>query len=137
MPFFFTPTQANEFLPEVMKIMDAILAIRTKAESRDDGQFYEQMNEFKEALERLEEMGCTLKSVEEGLVDFPAVRKGTRVWLCWKYGEDKVEYWHGLEEGFANRKKVKANEFLDDDLAIHSFENTHPKPKAEPWGRTS
>jgi hypothetical protein len=137
MPFFFTPAQANECLPEVREIMDAIFAIRARAESRDDGRFCEQMNEFKEALERLEELGCTLKSVEEGLVDFPAVRKGVRVWLCWKYGEEKVDHWHGLEEGFANRKKIRTNEFLDDDSAIHGFENPHPRPKAEPWGRTS
>jgi hypothetical protein len=135
-PFFYTPAQANELLPIVKKVMDDIFAVRAQVEGKDDAQFYQQMNEFKEALEKLEEIGCTLKSVEEGLVDFPAVRKGKRVWLCWKYGEDRVEHWHGMDEGFANRKKVNAAEFLDDDAAIRAFDET-AKQSAQTWGPTS
>lgn len=137
MPFFFTPAQANEVLPKVKKVLDEIFAVRAMAESKDDGQFYEHMNEFKDALEKLEEIGCTLKSVEEGLIDFPAVRNGTRVQLCWKYAEEKIDHWHGMDEGYANRRKVKAEEFLDDDSAIQAFERQRLKQKAEAWGRTS
>jgi len=56
-----------------------------------------------------------------GLVDFPAVRLGMRVWLCWKLEEERVAFWHGLHEGFNGRKPVNEKEFYEDDLAIKSL----------------
>ena len=47
-----------------------------------------------------------VKSVEEGLVDFPSERSGEDVLLCWRVGEERVAFWHGLDEGFAGRKPV-------------------------------
>jgi hypothetical protein len=50
--------------------------------------------------------GAQIKSLEEGLLDFPSRRDGELVLLCWKLGEDDIGYWHGLEEGFAGRKPL-------------------------------
>jgi hypothetical protein len=50
--------------------------------------------------------GAQIKSLEEGLLDFPSRRDDELVLLCWKLGEDEIEYWHGLEEGFAGRKPL-------------------------------
>jgi hypothetical protein len=50
------------------------------------------------------EMGGVIKDLALGLVDFPHRRDGRVVNLCWKYGETAVRYWHGLDEGFANRR---------------------------------
>jgi hypothetical protein len=50
--------------------------------------------------------GAQIKSLEEGLLDFPALRGEETVLLCWKLGEDEIEYWHGVDEGFAGRKPL-------------------------------
>ena len=62
--------------------------------------------QLKEALNRIQEAGCLVKDLDEGLVDFPALRGGEEVFFCWKLGEERIGYWHGLEEGFAGRKPL-------------------------------
>ena len=59
-----------------------------------------------ECVRALNELGVQVKDFREGLVDFPAKRRGEDVLLCWKVGEPEVGYWHGLEEGFAGRKPL-------------------------------
>jgi hypothetical protein len=61
-------------------------------------------------LERAAEMGCVVKDLDIGLVDFPTLYRGREVFLCWKLGEPSIAHWHGVEEGFAGRKPV------DDDF---------------------
>ncbi len=39
-------------------------------------------------------------------MDFPSLREGEEVYLCWKLGEERIGYWHGIEEGFAGRKPL-------------------------------
>jgi hypothetical protein len=50
--------------------------------------------------------GAQIKSLEEGLLDFPALRGDEVVLLCWKLGEEEIGYWHGVDEGFAGRKPL-------------------------------
>jgi hypothetical protein len=59
-----------------------------------------------ECAEQINGAGAQIKSLEEGLLDFPARRGNEDVLLCWKLGEDEIRYWHGLEEGFAGRKPL-------------------------------
>lgn len=59
-----------------------------------------------ECAERINEAGAEIKSLEEGLLDFPAKRGDEDVLLCWKLGEDEIRYWHGIDEGFAGRKPL-------------------------------
>lgn len=61
---------------------------------------------FTSVLAQLEEMGCILRDVEMGLVDFPAQADGTEVYLCWRLGEEGIHYWHGVDEGYAGRKPI-------------------------------
>ena len=61
-------------------------------------------------VDKLEELGVVLKDLDLGLLDFPAVRQGEDVLLCWHVGEDSVTSWHGLEEGFAGRKPIDWSE---------------------------
>ncbi|MGH7488523.1 MAG: DUF2203 domain-containing protein [bacterium] len=51
-------------------------------------------------------MGCELKGVDEGLIDFPSEREGQTVYLCWKLGEERIEWWHELDTGFAGRQRL-------------------------------
>ena len=56
--------------------------------------------------EQIEGAGAQIKSLEEGLLDFPSRRGDEAVLLCWKLGEDEIGYWHGADEGFAGRKPL-------------------------------
>jgi hypothetical protein len=61
---------------------------------------------LKAALERIEEAGAMVKDLDIGLIDFLAKYRGQDVCLCWRLGEDRIEFWHGLEEGFRGRKPI-------------------------------
>ena len=62
--------------------------------------------ELLKAVASLNGMGIQLKGPLEGLIDFPSYRDGELIELCWKLGEDKVEHWHRIGEGFSGRKKL-------------------------------
>jgi hypothetical protein len=66
---------------------------------------------LKEALEKIEQTGALVKDLDIGLIDFLSLYQGREVCLCWKLGEDRVRFWHGLEEGFRGRKLID-DEFL-------------------------
>ena len=55
---------------------------------------------------RIDALGLTLRDIEHGLVDFPALVSGRQVWLCWQRGETAIGYWHGLETGFSGRRPL-------------------------------
>src|ERR1035438_6550957 len=64
------------------------------------------------AIEQVQEYGCVIKDLDTGLIDFPTLLRGVEVYLCWKLGETKIEFWHGVEEGFRGRKAID-QDFLD------------------------
>jgi hypothetical protein len=59
-----------------------------------------------DCAERINAAGAEVKSLEEGLLDFPARRGDEIVLLCWKLGEDEIRYWHRADEGFGGRKSL-------------------------------
>lgn len=63
--------------------------------------------ELKDFIERLQDMGCELKDIDQGLVDFRAEREGREVYLCWKLGEDDIRWWHDMDTGFAGRQPLE------------------------------
>jgi hypothetical protein len=56
--------------------------------------------------EEINELGCELKDIDQGLIDFRAEMEGREVYLCWKLGEERVEWWHELDTGFAGRQRL-------------------------------
>jgi hypothetical protein len=62
--------------------------------------------ELLKAVANLNGMGIQLKGPLEGLIDFPSYRDGELIELCWKLGEDRVEHWHRIGEGYGGRKKL-------------------------------
>jgi hypothetical protein len=58
------------------------------------------------AVARIDALGITLRDIERGLIDFPALVAGRQVWLCWELGEDAVGYWHELDTGFGSRRPL-------------------------------
>lgn len=67
---------------------------------------------LKTAIEKIQEMGCVIKDIDVGLVDFPTLFRGEEVYLCWKLGESGIRLWHGTSEGFAGRKPID-DDFLE------------------------
>ncbi|NLX21545.1 MAG: DUF2203 domain-containing protein [Phycisphaerae bacterium] len=57
--------------------------------------------------EELDEIGCELKDYEVGLVDFPSLRDGREILLCWKLGEEHIAHWHEVTTGFADRRPIE------------------------------
>jgi len=127
----FTPEEANALLDQVRPVAESLVAHRraftvaaarrarlTQRISGNGGDFDpqepseldEQLQREAEAVagavEELQALGVLVKDLDRGLVDFPALRDGEEVLLCWQVGEGEVAYWHGLEEGFAGRKPL-------------------------------
>ena len=68
----------------------------------------DRIEKYRVAWREVEELGAVLKDARVGLVDFYGQVDGKAVWLCWKYGEEAVTHYHGLDEGFAGRKPIAA-----------------------------
>jgi hypothetical protein len=61
---------------------------------------------MKSAVEEIQEMGCLIKDLETGLIDFPTLLRGEEVYLCWRLGETDIGFWHGVHEGVAGRRAI-------------------------------
>lgn len=59
-----------------------------------------------EIASEIEEMGCFLKDIDLGLVDFPCEIEGDLAFLCWQYGERQLIAWHSIESGFGQRRPL-------------------------------
>lgn len=73
---------------------------------------------LKAAVERIQEIGCQLKDVDIGLVDFPTLYRDQEVYLCWKMGESGIGFWHYIEDGYRGRRPIDS-----DFLAHHHGES--------------
>jgi hypothetical protein len=61
---------------------------------------------MREAMMELRERGIVLRDLQRGLVDFPALRNGQEIYLCWEEGEDEIGWWHEPEAGFGGRRPL-------------------------------
>jgi hypothetical protein len=82
-------------------LMVDIPAVARRRAERDKA-----LQEAKDALAEIEAIGVQVKDLDIGLLDFPCEVEGDIILLCWKYGEDKIAFWHGMEEGFRGRKPI-------------------------------
>jgi hypothetical protein len=64
------------------------------------------IDQMSAAVARIDALGITLRDIERGLIDFPALASGRQVWLCWELGETDVAHWHELETGFGSRRPL-------------------------------
>jgi len=82
-------------------LMVDIPAVARRRAERDKA-----FQEIKDTLAEIDAIGVQVKDLDIGLLDFPCAVEDEVVLLCWKYGEEKIEFWHGMEEGFAGRKPI-------------------------------
>lgn len=121
---YFTVESANRALVFVRRVVqdivaqyDELMKLRTQREDAAAAVGSERVEALRrrieQATERLKELhdelsdvGCELKDWVAGLIDFPALHEGRRVWLCWKLGDAEVSHWHELYAGFAGRQPI-------------------------------
>ena len=131
MPRTFTVEEANEAVAELRpivermvqhrrnltaaQILQAELVTRIAGNGGDmvpsdlheaAGVIQREATAISECAERINAIGAEVKSLEEGLLDFPTERGDEVVLLCWKLGEDQIRYWHRADEGFSGRKPL-------------------------------
>jgi hypothetical protein len=119
----FTVSEANALLPRLDPILRELQAARDRL---TDGEAHEALAgaaptngggepgrtvgegflEVRRLLVALSEFGIVIRDIDRGLIDFPAVREGHEVYLCWQLGERTVGFWHGLDSGFDGRQPL-------------------------------
>jgi hypothetical protein len=64
------------------------------------------IDQMQAGVARIDGLGITLRDIESGLIDFPALVAGRQVWLCWRLGEGEIDWWHELGDGFGGRQPL-------------------------------
>jgi hypothetical protein len=131
----FTPAEANAALEHVRPLVEQLVAARAEhiaalerqeeleQKIRGNGggippaQLAESSAEVEGCARRLAKLvdeinahGATVKDLDSGLIDFPALWRGETVFLCWRLGEDEIAFWHPVETGFADRRPLPFDE---------------------------
>ncbi|OGR96360.1 MAG: hypothetical protein A2902_07215 [Elusimicrobia bacterium RIFCSPLOWO2_01_FULL_64_13] len=128
----FTIDEVNALIPRIEEHLDGFWGLRENAQAilnelrggRDVGpdsgadeiahhqlrrsQAHFLLQQAKRELDGVMDLGCVLKDLDAGLVDFPHILEPNdeEVFLCWKYGEKKVRFWHEIDKGFSARKPI-------------------------------
>lgn len=134
MPDYFTRAEAESLLPRITPVLREIQRQRREQLAHDEAvaadrakvlgnghmpaDHLRQHQRESAAAERriarlaraLTELGILIKDPDTGLVDFPALRDGREVYLCWQLGETRIAWWHETETGFAGRVPLEDDE---------------------------
>ncbi|MCZ7671426.1 MAG: DUF2203 domain-containing protein [Chloroflexi bacterium] len=120
----FTVAEANSLLPQIKPLMAQLLEKRAKivVQQRQVAPLLADLHldvggpelsaltqEFaliERLIERIQEYGCLVRDINVGLLDFPAQFEEQMVFLCWRYGEDEIAYYHDVHEGFNGRSPL-------------------------------
>jgi len=117
----FTAEEANALLPKVAPLVEELRDAQALMEERQDDvtesiptngggavhrEFLDASTRAAGALQQLEELGLVVRDPSSGLVDFPTIREGQEVFLCWRLGEEAVAWFHPPETGFAGRQPL-------------------------------
>ena len=121
---YFTLPEANEALASIRPRMDEVQTIRRQIlvhqpeiwsvmeKSAGNGgnptlsRMVKTFDRLDALIHSIQDMGVIIKDINSGLLDFPAIKDEREVYLCWKHGEDKIAFWHEIEDGFAGRQSI-------------------------------
>jgi hypothetical protein len=120
----FTLDEANEFVPQLLDLVPKIQKLSVSLNNdfpdiknardkvkwnggSDQGVDYlNAVLKYNDLIRKIEEMGCEVKGIREGLIDFPSLREGREVYLCWRMPEKEILFWHDVNAGFSGRKPI-------------------------------
>lgn len=126
MPRYFTLPQANEAVKVIRPLMDEIQSIRDKILSsqpeawtavekslgnggnRALSRIVQDLEKLEVLVQRILETGALIKDINIGLLDFPAMKAGREVYLCWQFGEGEIAFWHEVDAGYAGRQPIES-----------------------------
>ncbi len=126
---YFSLKEANLVLDSIMPYIQEFIEIREEMsriseESQETSDELEKMyletsllelnKKANLSLQTIAESGCSVKGVNPLLLDFLSKKDGKDIWLCWLEGEDTIQYWHGIHEGFMGRKPIETLEEQED-----------------------
>ena len=116
----FTLDQANNALVFVRPILEDIQNIwhelrKLKIEENpDEDEIHIRMEKIEHFIEELQQVGCVLKDLERGIIDFPSYFKDQPIYLCWRLGEEKIEHWHSINTNYKGRHEI------DEEFILHN-----------------
>ncbi|RUL88820.1 DUF2203 domain-containing protein [Tautonia sociabilis] len=106
-----------QVVSELEQRLAPVLERRKASKSEDDpydaelasrrAELAAEQDTFRSYLHELEKLGVELKGAHNGLCDFPSLRDGREIYLCWKLGEPEVSHWHELHSGFSGRQPIE------------------------------
>ena len=123
-PHYFSLGEANSSLEIIRPLMEEIQSLRSNIMSHQPevwpaiersagnggnpalSKLVKDFQRLDDLLHRILATGAQVKDINTGLLDFPAWRNDHEVCLCWKYGEEKIAFWHEIEDGFAGRQSL-------------------------------
>src|SRR2546428_145790 len=97
----------RELNPEVQKARDKA---PFDGYSKVGVEYVESVSHLVSLIHQIKDMGVLLKDADKGLCDFPYIKGGRMVYLCWQLGEDRIGYWHDVETGFAGREPLEESD---------------------------
>ena len=120
----YTLEEASELLPRVVELIERMRAARDRLGDREAREALSEAGptngggdpgrtvsegfvELRDSITELRELEVVLRDLDRGLLDFPSLRDGHEVYLCWEEGEDGIRYWHEPEAGFAGRRPLE------------------------------
>lgn len=118
---YFTLHEANALIPALAATMrtinDKIRVARElyQGDSPDRDRIEAVKAEIEALVDRVRDDGVEVKGLEPALLDFPALRHGTEVYLCWREGETEISHWHPTTTGFSGRQRLDARDVWEYD----------------------
>ena len=101
----FARDEAEALLPKVRPYLEDIVRRKQAFDRRPTEPV---AAEIRALVKTVADLGVEVKDLDTGLVDFPTVRRGRVIYLCWKLGEgDRIEWWHQVDTGFAGRRPIR------------------------------
>jgi hypothetical protein len=98
-----TWSHIRDLNPEIQKARDSA---PFDGYSKSGAEYVESVSHLMALIHQIKDMGVLLKDADKGLCDFPYLRQGRVVYLCWQLGEERIEYWHDIETGYAGREPL-------------------------------
>lgn len=121
MATFYTLDRANGRIPELVELLtvlrtqrDELRELKGTFDATDEGDDQRRLrlrmqglvDQMQATVARIDGWGITLRDIDTGLIDFPALVNGRQVWLCWRRDEDAIHFWHDLDSGFGGRRPL-------------------------------
>ena len=101
----FTRSEAEALLPTVRPLMEDVRRRKASYDRRPSAPL---ANELRSLVGEVAALGVQVKDLDIGLIDFPSVRRGQEILLCWKLGEgDRISWWHDSEAGYRGRRLIE------------------------------